>query len=411
MMSIRNLTGYKLGKLQNSFLFICIALTLLSCSEAPYVMYPNSVDVIWKKTYDIAHDYNPGKSSILIEEDGSLVIAGYGYIMKANNDGDSLWAIKIEKGGVHFSTRGLIGTSDGGYLLIGSQQDTSFPKLRYKAMLGFETVFGFETYLVKMDSIGQILSYGLSEDYPQTLLYEVEPLDDAGFVAVSYSAPLLVRADINGDTVWTRSLILSDTDKYGRSVISTQDNNLLVAGYTALSIYPRLMKNWFAKFDYDGNLLWSSEYTLGCSSDFIDGIAESNNGDIVFATNCWDTLSMEVTLGTLAKTNSTGTMIWSKVYGQPSYTRFYDIAEVSPQRFAAVGYIFSEVNQVREPYIIIINGSGMVVKEISFGTEGVGDQYDYNFLDAISIDQSGNIVIAGSIANDLFLVKINSADI
>jgi len=179
-------------------------------------------------------------TSIRITSDGGYILAGstdsYGaggwdtYVIKTDASGDTLWTRtyggSLVDGGVGSSRQTINETFDGGYIIGG--YSTSF-----------FTAGGTDAYLIKTDVTGNVQWSKLYGGGGSELIYDVRQCSDSGYVFTGYTSSFggggtdiyLVRTDVNGDTLFTRTFgdLFAD---YGQSVLETTDKGFLICGYT-----------------------------------------------------------------------------------------------------------------------------------------------------------------------------------
>lgn len=207
----------------------------------------------------------------------------------------------------------------------------------------------------------------------------------------------LVKMNHAGDTLWTRLLAGSDTERPS-AVLALSDGGCVVVGRTLSNdgFFTGNHGNYdgFAcRFDAAGQLLWKKMYG-GSSSDFLfDGLVASD-GTLMM---CGETGSSDGDLfGTgaglswLVKANlSNGNVIWSETYVGPNgllpdaLENFYRITELSDgSGFVAAGYTVANFNDINgdDIYYHKISPSGQSVWAKKLGStnggEGLGKVLD-----------------------------------
>jgi len=179
-------------------------------------------------------------TSVRITSDGGYILAGstdsYGagawdtYVIKTDASGDTLWTRTYGgssvDGGVTSSRQTINETFDGGYIIGG--YSTSF-----------FTAGGTDAYLIKTDVAGDVQWSKLYGGAGSDLIFDVRQCADSGYVFTGYTTSFggggtdiyLVRTDVNGDTLFTRTFgdLFAD---YGQSVLETDDKGFLICGYT-----------------------------------------------------------------------------------------------------------------------------------------------------------------------------------
>jgi hypothetical protein len=187
-------------------------------------------DSLWTKKYE---GLNPWCKSVCLTSDGGFVISGeqygllyYGmFLVKINSFGDILWSRNYSSSPGNLSpiiSNNVQQTMDGGFICTGGIKDSSVAPL--------------DVFLIKTDSIGNISwskRYGGPSD---EWGYTVRQTVDGGYIIAgthylntSNSEVYLIRTDINGDTLWTRTMGGSSFE-YGGTVNITSDGGFIVSG-------------------------------------------------------------------------------------------------------------------------------------------------------------------------------------
>jgi hypothetical protein len=116
---------------------------------------------------------------------------------------------------------------------------------------------------------------------------QVKKTSDDGFIVAgktfSYgnggADAYLIRADANGDTLWTRTFGGPDDDEFN-SVVATLDGGFVAIGYTETNTYG--MKDaYLVKVDQNGNELWEKHFG-GIRDDIGHSIDETAVGELIW---------------------------------------------------------------------------------------------------------------------------------
>lgn len=223
-----------------------------------YIVKIDSVgNVQWSKAYGGGGDDNA--KNIKQTFDGGFILADNLstltsiWVLKTDFNGNIQWSKTI--GGADKDFGGVLEfTNDGGYLIGGATQS-----------------FGagmFDGYLIKLDSIGNLVwnkTIGANND---EAVYSIHSTFDNGFIVAvpshSFSTGagdadiILVKINENGDTLWTKIIGGIEHELY-YCILETQDNNILIGGYTA-SFGNGGQDLFIAKTDYNGDILWFKTY-------------------------------------------------------------------------------------------------------------------------------------------------------
>lgn len=191
-----------------------------------------SGDSIWSKKYGgMSYDYG---TDIQLSDDGGFIITGvtasYGaggedvYLIKTDSLGDTLWT-KTYGGPMDDWGQSVQQTSDGGYIVTGTTES-------FGAGAG-------DIYLIKTDQFGDTMwtkTYGdIAADYGSSVLQNTNgeyiilgSTEHSGGGNMDF---YLLKTDVDGDTLWTRTYGGMDWD-WGYSVKQTSDDGYIVVGTT-----------------------------------------------------------------------------------------------------------------------------------------------------------------------------------
>jgi hypothetical protein len=220
-----------------------------------------------------------------------------------------------------------------------------------KAIPGGGYVFSGETFsadpagdafIARTDANGNLLWWKNYGTAGYDIAYDIKPLSDGTFIAsglvesatASYDA-FLLRADANGDTLWTRTFSAPGIE-HAVKVIQTSDNGFLFVGkmFTYANV-PGWSDVWLVKTDANGDTLWTNIIGGPVWEEGMD-IIESNGGYVLcggessFGSGLYDVLLM--------KTDLSGNLLWSKTYGGAYIEDCYSIVEAPSGGYAIAGY-------------------------------------------------------------------------
>ena len=285
-------------------------------------------DTVWTKTFG-GTDYDDAWS-VQQTTDGGYIIAGntrsfgsgFGdaYLIKTDVNGDLLWSKAI--GGTStdqaFSVQQ---TTDGGYIATG-----------YSA--SFNTG-DFDVYLIKTDANGNSVwtkTFGAADtnDYGNS----VQQTNDGGYIITGYTGSFgaggddvyLIKTDSNGDTLWTKTFGGTNNDK-GNSVKQTADGGYIIAGST-YSFSSGIAHVYLIKADINGDTLWTKIF------DGVGGIGYSiqettDTGYIIAGIG-----NQKVYL---IKTNSSGDTLWTKAFGETGFEDGFSVYQTTDGGFIVTG--------------------------------------------------------------------------
>jgi len=357
--------------------------------------YAQSPDTLWTKT---CGGINDDKGfSVRQTFDGGYIIAGYTHSYGAGQE--DVYLIKTDSLGDTIWTRTYGGTnSDAGY----SVQQTSDSGY---IIVGYTSSFGTgseDIYLIKTDVIGDTIwtkTYGgpVSDSG-----YSVEQTGDGGYVIVGSTSSFgsgnndvyLIRTDINGDTIWTKTFG-GAADDYGYSVQQTTDGGYIITGVT----YSFGIGNgdvYLIKTDSTGDSLWTRTY--GTSENDVGYAVRQtvDGGYIIGGAGYWILLGYDFYF---IKTDENGYVIWDQYNGSLNDDFAHSVQQTHDGGYIIVG------NFSYELYIIRTDTVGLNYWTMIFG----GVNYDCAY--SIQGTRDGGYIITG-ITNsfgagnfDVYLVK------
>ena len=147
---------------------------------------------------------------------------------------------------------------------------------------------------------------------------------------------LVIKTDINGDTIWTRTFG-GFYNEEAFNVINTTDGNYVVVGYTtSYSNYSNDSANFFVlKIAPNGNLIWSRSFG-GPSMDIAKNVIETSNHNylVIESTNSLGAGCKDVYLLNLS---SSGNYLWSRSLGSSGCEYATNAIELGDKGFIISG--------------------------------------------------------------------------
>lgn len=245
-------------------------------------------------------------------------------LLKISADGQKLWSKQFGGAGDDKGFRIIPTTASGGYLIVGTT--SSFGNGEKDA------------YLIKVDAQGDEVwsqTYGTAGDEDG---YSVVELTD-GYLLVGTADNAangtkdgyLVKVDFNGNQVWNKYFGLNNDVDQLRDIAITADNAVVLAGYSGAT-----SEAWLLKTDLDGNEIWSKTFG-GSLGDEINDLLLADNGDIVVAG--FTEVSAANVDAFLARFDSDGNNIWTNNIGRGSHADIAQgVAKAQDGGFVAIGY-------------------------------------------------------------------------
>jgi|GEM_PF-3516271 len=195
---------------------------------------------------------------------------------------------------------------------------------------------------IKGQAVFQKSFGGSDRDY----FFDLRQTADSGYILTgSYADDLvLIKTDSQGDTLWTRTYPMAQGGCL-RSVIQTTDGGYAMTGNVGFQ--PVLMKT-----DSNGNLEWVTLFGLATGKG--NDLLQSNDGGYVITGSYISVIFSNIFI---AKTDSSGTMLWVKTTGNFLNENVSCIKQTSDQGFVIAG----------SAEIIITYGNMLLIKTDSAG--------------------------------------------
>ena len=228
------------------------------------------------------------------------------FLAKYDSQGDLLWNQQLGFSGAE--STGVATDSNGDIYISGSIQGNP----------------GNGAFLAKYDSQGTLLwnqqlgtsgsevSAGLTTDINNNIYLSGVTDGEDGDASIT-------KYDSQGNLLWTRQLGTSEYD-YSQDVATDNSGNIYISGGTNGSLdgsNAGVNDAWVAKYDSEGNLLWNRQ--IGTSSaDSSEGVATDSDGNVYLSGSTQGTLG-EANLGGndawVAKYDSEGNLLWTEQLG------------------------------------------------------------------------------------------------
>lgn len=247
----------------------------------------------------------------------------------------------------------------------------------------------YDMLLIRTDMAGEPLwerSYGTSD---WDLCNAMDAIAD-GFVlgGISYGngmpqgAALIVRTNLDGDTIWTRRLWGAYRMECN-GIAFTSDHGVVVAGTTGTSVGPE--DGFLAKFDANGTQEWIS-YFGGDEADVLKSVVETGGGGFVACGTSHSGSAVENIF--LVGVDNSGQFQWSRAIGNTA-----DAGGAEIRRRTGPGFVFTGYNTLnagaKDMILTTVDESGYFQHGNNFGDGHPAEGYS---IDATS---DGGYVVAG----------------
>ncbi|WP_273568827.1 hypothetical protein [Maribacter halichondriae] len=340
--------------------------------------------------------------------------------------------------------RDVIGTSDGGYAVLGFSNSTD-------GDLQGKNLPVMDYWLLKFDSEGDLQwnkTYGGSgEDLGQSLIQT----NDGGYALTGYAQSAdgdgsnnngfhdnwIIKLDASGTIEWERSFGFSGHD-HSYDILQTEDGGFFFVGFLDITSaradgYTEkggsltrhgVGEFWGTKIDAQGDIEWR-RYFGGTNNDRAHAVVQSEDGGFVMAgfteSNDFDIKNSRGSYDFwVLKIDNSGNLVWERSFGGSGIEIAYDISKTNDNGFVITGNTFSDDGDVStskgesDIWLIKIDDGGNLLWEKTYG----GTQFDA----AQSVQESadGGFIITGNSKstdvdlmanvgeNDLWLIKTDA---
>jgi hypothetical protein len=261
----------------------------------------------WERVYGGVE--NEEAKAIQQTTDGGYIVGGntysYGvgngagksnmYLVKLDANGDTLWTRHYGENSKYEFMEGLQQTADGGYILAGSKSLGSASGTT-------------EIFLVKTNLIGDTLwtkTYGNSVGLVSA--YSIEQTRDGGYIVLGDTEMYLLKLDANGNVLWTQTY--GNTYNEGKVVRQTRDGGYIIGGKYSPNNIPSY---GIIKTDAQGDTLWTHSYPLTTLAHIggIEDVRETTDGGYIAVGGQRDN-GGSLYSGIMFKTDSAGVLEWN----------------------------------------------------------------------------------------------------
>ncbi len=332
--------------------------------------------------------YDGAICNIGIMDGGHIIVGsteGYGAV------GEDLWMFKVNSDGAvawnkHYGGAGnesgfnVIGTSDGGYAVVGAT--TSYGA-------GEEDI-----WLIKTDSEGNMLwnqTYGGVYDDEGWMLLQTS---DGGYLVTGLTCTSegiadgwLLKVDSSGNLQWQKTYGGNGDDGlYG--ITKTSEGGYVLAGFTN-STGAGKYDAWVIKVDSAGTQQWAKTYG-GADVDVAYQAFETTGTDYVIdgITHSFGAGEADIWL---FMTDAMGGMMWNYTYGGPQDdSGWYGVK--TPDGYALGGYTYSYgTNGNAAAWLVKVDVNGMTMWNKTYGADK--DYYGW----AVTQTAEGGYAISGEV--------------
>jgi hypothetical protein len=378
--------------MKNRIIALVIGIVLLMFSYT--FTYPP--DTLWTRVYGGLHEDEGFE--VRQTFDGGFIAAGFTtsfgsnwydvYIIRIDQNGDSLWTRYYGGAGDDFGWAALQ-CSDSCFFVAGENLNVYLLKIRSDGSLIWQRIYGGIDYdggsSIQETIDGNYVIAGWTES----------------FGAGGYDVYLL-KLDINGDTIWTRTYGGSGDDS-GIVVQQTDDGGYIILANTeSFGVVSR--SPYLIRVDSIGDTIWTRVYedTKGI---VVADIQNAMNGEyVIVGSRKWNGIDWDVFL---LKINAYGDSIWSKTYGGTEDDLGHSVKKTVDGGYIIAGRTKSYGTGGTDAYLIKVDSLGDTIWTSAFG--GYCDDVA-SFVSEVS--DGGYITVGrtksfGSGIDDVYFIRTN----
>jgi len=172
----------------------------------------------------------------------------------------------------------------------------------------------------------------------------------------------LIKTDINGDTLWTKTYGGASAD-VAFSITKANDNGYVICGITS-SFGSGKDDIYIIKIDSDGNQQWYNTFG-GIYRDVGYSIYKTNdNGYIIVGYTSYSTIGQYPNVY-LIKTDINGDTLWTKTYGGTGADVGHSVQQTNDNGYIIAGTTSSFGNGGNDVYLIKTDENGNVITKVN----------------------------------------------
>jgi len=299
-------------------------------------------------------------------------------------------------------TRTYGGIKNDGASMIKQTNDNGF------IIVGYTESFGAgnrDIYLIRLDSLLDTIWTkaigGKEDDYGECII----ETNDYGFLIVGSTESygnggpdiFLVKTDSLGDIIWFQTY---GGHRYDRGYWVEQTNNegFIIAGWTE-SYGAGDLDAWIIKTDPLGKQVWSKTIG-GIGYDLAECVLVTDNDEYLITGKITNNGGESDFL--LCKLNSSGDLIWEKTYGKSFSDWANRVCKLHDNSYALVGYTETREKGPLELYIVKVDSVGDTI-----WTRSIYNQISMTGEDVLELSNGSLLVIADHNTDNSSLLNLS----
>lgn len=299
---------------------------------------------------------------------------------------DTLWT-RAYGGADYEQGNSVEQTSDGGYVIAG-----------YTGSY----LTDYNIYLIRTDINGDTLWTRTYGGPNWDIGHSIKETTDSGYIIAgstqSFGAGAmdvwLIKTDANGDTSWTKTYGDWRDDECGFSIDITADGGYIIGGHTE-SFGAGGRDIYLIRTDENGDIIWTEWYG-GISDDVAYSVQETSDRGHIITGHTWS-FGAGPCDAFLMKTDSLGDSLWIKIYGGDEDDYGESVQQTSDSGYIVTGWTDSFGGPWNDVWLIKTDAHGDTMWT---GTYGAGLGFSVQ-----ETSDSGYIVAGGSASGGVYLVK------
>jgi len=253
--------------------------------------------------------------------------------------------------------------------------------------------------------------------------YSMDSTSDGGYIMTGYTqlgdigtvAVFVVKFNPSGDISWAKAIGSNEGYDYGNDIRQTSDGGYVIGGKTTsygnYTNPPDAMDWMVIKLDSSGNLSWAKIIGEDGTDDFVERecVHQTSDGGYIM-TGYTESYGGSDKDAFVVKLDSSGSVSWSKVFGESSFDNFLSIQQTSDGGYIASGATDSYGKGGHDILIAKLDSSGNLSWMKAYG-EGSNEVAESNIIQT----SDGGYVVTGYTKSyedsdgDLFVLKLDSS--
>jgi len=177
---------------------------------------------------------------------------------------------------------------------------------------------------------------------------------------------LLSKTDLEGNPIWSK-IYGKQAEEIALAVSATNDGGLIMTGYSNSFGSDNIL---VVKTDFQGDLEWSKTYSGIISGDWGNDIKQTNDGGYIITGKLYTAIADNALDMTLIKTDETGNIQWSKIYGDEHINFGKKVIQTTDGGYLVIGITHIQDGGPSDIYLVKTDINGMPEWSKTYGGEG-----------------------------------------